>query len=101
MTESRDIDVCSMLGHVPGCPGRAGGEHEFAPVYVTKRMDAMRCIVCGHRLDEMGGCDSCAADREAAEIEHVDHEESVEGCGFCENRDERRAMSWERSMAGY
>lgn len=32
---------------------------------VTVRLNAMRCEACGHRLDDMGGCDSCAADLEA------------------------------------
>lgn len=42
--------------------------------FVKTRMNAMRCPVCGHRLDDMDGCDSCAADREAAETEGWDDE---------------------------
>jgi hypothetical protein len=56
--------------HVPGCPCRAGGDAE----YVTLRLNAMRCVVCGHRLDDMDGCDSCAADREAALVEALTDE---------------------------
>lgn len=68
---------------------------------ITKRLDAMRCVVCGHRLDGMSGCDSCAGDREAAEMAHEDHEDTVEGCDWCESRAERRAAMWERMTAPY
>lgn len=27
-------------------------------------LNALRCVVCGHRLDDMDGCDGCAADLE-------------------------------------
>ena len=56
LDERADADC---TGHEPGCPGAVGGDH------VVLRMNAMRCTECGHRLDDMGGCDSCAADREA------------------------------------
>lgn len=52
-------EQCHEDGHVDGCPGKAGGDHE----YVKLPLNAMRCAVCGHRLDDMGGCDSCAFDR--------------------------------------
>jgi len=39
---------------------------------VTLPLNAMRCEVCGHRLDDMDGCDSCAADREAALEDEMD-----------------------------
>lgn len=68
---------------------------------VTKRLDAMRCVVCGHRLDGMAGCDSCTADREAAEMRHEDHEDFIEGCSWCEDRAERGAAMWERVTRGY
>jgi len=62
-------ETCSEEGHVPGCAGAAGGEHEYVVTRkdVLRRLNAMRCEVCGHRLDDLGGCDSCAADREAQE----------------------------------
>lgn len=54
-------ETCSDAAHIPGCPCQAGGDAEF----VTLPLNAMRCEVCGHRLDDMDGCDSCAADLEA------------------------------------
>ena len=65
---------CIEAGHVDGCPGREGGDHELKFVggpFVSLPMNAMRCVVCGHRLDDMGGCDSCAADIEAAMTERM------------------------------
>jgi hypothetical protein len=60
--------------------GDDGEEQEFrGGPFVSKMLNEMRCRVCGHRLDDMGGCDSCAADREAEERavifeERDDHE---------------------------
>lgn len=42
--------------------------------YVVVPLNAMRCSACGHRLDDMGGCDSCAADLEALLAEGDDHD---------------------------
>lgn len=71
---------CRRLGHIDGCPGAAGGDHELkftGGPFISKPLDATRCVVCGHRMDDMGGCDSCAADREAEETE--DYFENREG----------------------
>jgi hypothetical protein len=66
LTDGETIPTCPD-DHVPGCPGPFGGDHE----YVVLPMNAMRCSDCGHRLDDMGGCDSCAADIEAAMTERM------------------------------
>lgn len=69
-----DPEVCRERGHVDGCPGRAGGDHELAFVggpFVSLPMNAMRCVVCGHRLDDMGGCDSCTSDKYDALMEEA------------------------------
>lgn len=39
--------------HVPGCPGMAGGDHE----YVTAPLSMLRCDECGDLLDGYGACD--------------------------------------------
>jgi hypothetical protein len=68
-------ETCAEDGHIDGCPGRAGGDHEAKFVggpFVSLPLNAMRCVVCGHRLDDMGGCDDCAGDREAAMWEASD-----------------------------
>ena len=92
-------EQCSEDGHVPGCAGAAGGEHEF----IVKPLDATRCVECGHRLDEMGGCDSCTADREAAEFETHDerHPDTLEDCSECDSRAERVSDYWQRAMRSY
>lgn len=54
--------MCSDDAHVKGCPCESGGD----PEYVVLPLNAMRCVVCGHRLDDMGWCDGCMADKEAA-----------------------------------
>lgn len=101
----RDRITCDIPGHVDGCPGYAGGDHELKFVggpFISKPLDAMRCRKCGHRMDDMYGCDSCAADREASELEHTEHhEEFSEDCQHCHNMAERGAASWQRTSAGY
>lgn len=73
-------EQCHETGHVDGCVGAAGGDHEMAFVggpFISKPLDATRCVECGHRLDDMGGCDSCASDREAAEWDALEEREEV------------------------
>lgn len=58
---------CSEQGHVPGCPGAAGGDHEFdlhaaiveqrtAGGYVIAPLSMLRCSECGDLLDAYGCC---------------------------------------------
>ena len=41
-------EVCPE-DHVPGCPGRAGGDHEY-------RLSYLRCSECGDLLAMDGSC---------------------------------------------
>ncbi len=46
-----DIGSCPE-DHVPGCPGRAGGDHEL-----IVPLSMLRCSECGDLLDGFGACE--------------------------------------------
>ena len=37
--------ACRMAGHVPGCPGKAGGDHELLPGWIAYEDED------GHRIE--------------------------------------------------
>ena len=41
---------CREAGHIDGCPGAAGGDHEV-------RVSYLRCSECGDLLDGYGRCE--------------------------------------------
>jgi hypothetical protein len=47
MNEPNDLGPCGKEGHVPGCPGKAGGDHEWLPDWID-------CAYCNDGLDLAG-----------------------------------------------
>lgn len=41
-------ETCHAEGHIPGCAGRAGGDHE----YLTSALSMLRCSECEDLLDD-------------------------------------------------
>lgn len=61
MTEIDDRpEPCTLPGHVPGCPGRAGGDHEYTPDKAGR---------LARQLDDLPGPQDAAAREEDRRFE--------------------------------